>query len=137
MHAARKMEGSEGSRDSIPGRSDSRTDVQSGKMPCDGGREMRIPLPREHGTWAMLYAPVVCAVFAVRHVSIPFFFFLISLTAAFFARDPIESFLRIRKTQNSDTGRLRFFRKWIAIYSALAILPAGILIFLYHLWFFA
>lgn len=95
---------------------------------------MRVPVPREHGTWAMLYAPILCAVVSVGRLDLRFAMFLLSTTAAFFLREPLETWIRLRSLKSTDTQRLSTLRTWIVVYLVLAFLPAAFLMFAFHLW---
>lgn len=85
---------------------------------------MKIPIPREHGTWAMLYAPILCAIVSVGRVNTPLFLFLFSTTAAFFMREPLEKWVRLSRAGSKDRERIEYSRKWTLVYFALALAPA-------------
>lgn len=95
---------------------------------------MKVPVPREHGTWAMLYAPILCAVVSVGRVDLRFFLFLLSTTAAFFLREPLETWIRLRSLKSTDAQRLSTLRIWIGVYLVLAFSPAAYLTFAFRLW---
>ena len=82
----------------------------------------------------MLYAPILCAVVSVGRLDFRFFLFLLSTTAAFFLRDPLETWIRLRLLNSADSARLSFLRNWSAAYLVLAVLPAAWLILGFDLW---
>ena len=95
---------------------------------------MKVPVPREHGTWAMLYAPLICAIVSVGYVDLRLGLFLLSTTAAFFLREPLETWIRLRTLKSSDESRLAELRNWIAAYLVPACVPAAYLMISFDLW---
>jgi YwiC-like protein len=58
---------------------------------------MKITIPREHGTWAMLYAPIIIAFASAPYINIDVLALLIAITSLFFLREPLEKLIRLRQ----------------------------------------
>jgi len=77
---------------------------------------MNIPIPREHGAWAMLYTPFLVTLFAVGNRDWKAVLVLLILTAVFFAHEP----LMILSRAAAGTERRRHAIQWLMLYSAAA-----------------
>lgn len=95
---------------------------------------MKMPIPREHGTWAMLYAPIICAAVSAWKIDGRLILFLISTTAAFFLREPLEGWIRLQMRGVEDAKRLLPLRNWSILFVAVAWIAAAILIVKWRLW---
>jgi hypothetical protein len=93
---------------------------------------MRIPIPREHGTWAMLYIPMLLAVVLTGVLNLKSFLFFLAVTALFFLRDPLESSARLRILRVHE--RRRYFDLWSSIFALIALIAGTVLIFYYRLF---
>lgn len=96
---------------------------------------MRMPVPREHGTWAMLYAPIICAAVSAWIIDARLILFLISTTAAFFLREPLETWIRFQMRGAGDPKRLLQLRNWSIVFLSVSLVASGILIVVWKLWF--
>ncbi len=80
-----------------------------------------IPLPREHGAWVMLYAPVIIAAFRVGSVPfIPFSLLLFAITGAFLSRHAAELVLR-----GKGSGKTKI---WLFFHLLITFVSAGFLL---------
>jgi YwiC-like protein len=93
---------------------------------------MKMPIPREHGAWAMLYTPFLVAFFAVGEWNWKALTVLLTLTAVFFAHEPMV--LLSRAPAGSE--RRRYAIVWLLIYGITAMLLAFPLLWFSHLWLF-
>jgi hypothetical protein len=98
---------------------------------------MRIPIPKEHGTWAMLYIPMLLALVLTGVLNLKSFLFFLAVTALFFLRDPLESSVRLRILRVHE--RRRYFDLWSLIFALIALIPGTILVLYWGLsellWF--
>ena len=76
----------------------------------------KIPIPREHGAWAMLYTPFVVTLFTVGQWNWKAFLLLLILTAVFFAHEPLMLLSRAA----TGTDRRREAIQWLSIYCTIA-----------------
>jgi len=81
-------------------------------------KALDIPLPREHGAWVMLYAPVIIAAFRIGSVSFtPFLLLLCVITGAFLSRHAAELVLR---GKGDDKTKI-----WLFFYLLITFLSGG------------
>jgi hypothetical protein len=95
----------------------------------------RIPIPREHGAWAMLYVPFVIGVATVDHFvwrAIPF---LLGMTAAFFAHEPLVTALRLDPSRPQNRERRQQLVFWLIVFLAIAAMSILPLVIVDHLWY--
>lgn len=95
----------------------------------------KIPIPREHGAWAMLYVPFAVAVATFAGPlwrAIPF---LIGMTAAFFAHEPLMSVLRLDPSRPQNREKRRHAFVWLFVYSFVAAVSILPLVIMQHLWY--
>ena len=94
--------------------------VRSRSTASTSTRSSRPPVPREHGAWAMLYAPSLACVVGIGVPPMAFAVFLVCLTAVFFGQNAAGPVLRGR-------GGL----VWFVAYAAAAIAAGALLVFGY------
>lgn len=82
--------------------------------------KVRIPVPREHGAWAMLYGPLVVAVATIGRFEWSVLLFLVAVTAVFLAHEPLATVARSSSSRAVNAERLRQSRRWLIIYFAIA-----------------
>jgi hypothetical protein len=95
---------------------------------------LKPPIPGKHGTWAMLYAPMLIAILADREITARAGLLIWSASALFFLHDPLQAAIRMWTMNISDSSRRIYFRFWSGMYAIIALIPAGILLFQYHLF---
>jgi YwiC-like protein len=88
---------------------------------------MKIPIPREHGTWAMLYVPVAIAFASVPHIKIDFLVLILAMTSLFFLHNPLTTTIRLHANGNSSL-MIKNHLSWIIFYSAFALVCGGYLL---------
>lgn len=91
------------------------------------------PLPREHGAWALLYGPFALALVAggVFHAGVVLL--LVSVTSLFLAHEPLSKLARTRH-RNVSREQSESWKKWLAIYAAVFILTASLLLVVFQKW---
>ncbi len=97
-------------------------------------KKLGIPIPGEHGAWAVLYAS-----FAVGWAAsdpafdVKIILLLISVSGLFLSHEPLVKLLRARKHGAPSENRLHWV-KWMGIYLSAALLAGAILLFVYQRW---
>lgn len=81
----------------------------------------------------MLYAPILCAVVSAGAFNTRFVLFLISTTAAFFLREPLETWIRLRMRGVRD-DRVLYNRRWSILFLVVALVSGAVLVFTWKLW---
>jgi YwiC-like protein len=89
-----------------------------------------MPIPREHGAWAILYTPFLVALFTIGRWEWEIVPVLLMLTAVFFAHEP----LMLLSRSQVGSGRRRNAIRWILIYSGIAALASLPLLFFFRLF---
>lgn len=89
---------------------------------------MKVPIPRQHGTWAMLYIPMILALASASGVTPDFYILLICVTALFFLRDPLEALIRSRMKAVHDSKMNPLLKWWSIVFSIIAIGSGGFLV---------
>lgn len=98
------------------------------------GRPTRkIPIPHEHGAWAVLYASFAVGWAASAHLSIVVLWLLVAATGLFLAHEPLIKLLRSRR-HGAPQENLRHWRKWLVVFAAPAIASGLLLVAYYRLW---
>lgn len=95
---------------------------------------MKVPIPREHGAWGMLYVPFIIAAVTVGSLSYKLLLFFIGMTAAFFAHEPLVIYLRLDPKRPENKEKREHARFWFGIYSLIAAASMIPLIVFNHLW---
>jgi len=97
-------------------------------------KKLGIPIPGEHGAWAVLYAS-----FAVGWAAsdpapdMKIFLLLIAVTGLFLSHEPLVKLLRARK-HGAPLENRRHWLKWMGIYLSAALLAGAILLLVYQRW---
>ena len=76
----------------------------------------KIPIPREHGAWAILYTPFLVTLFTIGHWGWKTLLVLLLLTAVFFAHEP----LMVLSRAAAGSDRRKEAIRWLLIYSGIA-----------------
>jgi len=92
-----------------------------------------IPIPGEHGAWAILYGSFLLATFSVLQVNSAWLLILVAMTGLFLAHSPFSKLLRSPERTPVDLKKHWF--RWLAIYLSLCLIPGLGLILFYHFWF--
>jgi len=75
------------------------------------------PMPREHGAWVVLYAPMVIGIALARPFApLAQFFLLLAVTGAFLAREPAVQLMKGRERERSTF--------WLGVYGGILLLGA-------------
>lgn len=93
-----------------------------------------MPIPKEHGAWAVLYAPIAVTLVAVGGADVRALLFLIAVTALFLAHEPFTRLARLRSARSQDTGKLQYWTRWLVLYLLTAAGAALPLLLHYQLW---
>lgn len=90
-------------------------------------------LPREHGSWALLYGPFLIVVLAFGSFDFRTLILLVSLTALFLTHEPLA---KLARTPSGIVGphRVRHWRRWLLIYGGIGLLSGLWLLIAYQLW---
>jgi hypothetical protein len=83
---------------------------------------MRVPIPKQHGAWGMLYVPYLSAVFCFGTFDANAILALLVLTVGFFIQEPLLAFIRICPIRKSNPNRFFFLLRWIALYSVTGLI---------------
>jgi len=81
---------------------------------------MKIPIPHEHGTWAMIYVPVAIAFASAPLINIDFLVLILAMTSLFFLYNPLATLIRLKTTGHS-TLIINSHLSWIILYSTFAL----------------
>jgi hypothetical protein len=95
---------------------------------------MKPPIPKEHGAWVMLYAPLIVAVLLLGRFELNILLYLIAVTAAFLAHEPIATLARLRPSQPASREKSRLARIWLTIYVAVTASALVLLLVYYERW---
>jgi len=88
---------------------------------------MKIPIPKQHGAWGMLYVPFLTAAssFGIVNAELVLTFFL--LTLAFVLQEPLLGLIRFYPVREKNHQRFRFLLTWAILFAALLLLTVVIL----------
>jgi len=91
-----------------------------------------IPIPREHGAWAILFGSYLTGLAAAGTFSLPLLLFLLAISGVFLAHEPLVKLVRSLK----HGGRRELMQQW-ALWAAVELTTASIagaiLVFQYRL----
>ncbi len=73
------------------------------------------PIPKEHGAWAVLYAPLLSVVLISGRVNLALLFFLVAVTALFLAHEPLARLARAGWPRPSRKERADGWWRWAAV----------------------
>ena len=88
---------------------------------------MKIPIPREHGTWAMIYVPMAIAFASAPLIKFDFLVLILAITSMFFLQNPLATILRLGANGQS-TLMVNNYSSWISFYTASAVVCGGYLL---------
>lgn len=99
-------------------------------------RMMRLkpPLPKEHGSWAMLIIPLLLGLIIAPAWHWRVLVLLVAALAFFLVRHPLALLVKTRKRATADKG---YLWRWVAIYGGVAALSGGWLVVVQGLWWLA
>ncbi len=110
---------------------------------------LNIPLPKEHGSWAMFAVPLMIGFAVAAHWELRSLLLMASTLGLFLVRFPIDMLIKTRRRPAADRARLI---RWAAIYGSIAALGGlwlivadqlyaliglgliGAVLLLYHWW---
>ena len=94
---------------------------------------MKIPFPREHGSWAMFLIPLGIGTVVAAHWDWRILVLYVAATGFFLLRYPLAQMVKTRKRPANRPYLLR----WSAIYGAVTAISGGWLLFSAQLWLLA
>lgn len=91
-------------------------------------------LPKEHGSWALLYGPFVIVILAFGSFGFRTLLLFVSLTALFLTHEPLA---KLSRTSTATVGaeRVRHWQKWFFGYAITGLISGSWLLLRYELWF--
>ncbi len=92
-----------------------------------------MPIPKEHGAWAVLYAPILTAVLVTGHANLQLLWFLVAVTSLFLAHEPLARLARAGWPWSGVGGRAPGWWAWAGLELVLAGSAGAILWLLYGL----
>lgn len=92
-----------------------RKKVSDSAQGVGSGRAERIPIPKEHGAWALLYGPYMLSVLAFPWRPMLWVMLLVAITFLYLAHEPLLRIVRSRG-KNVDTERRNHWRRWLLIF---------------------
>lgn len=92
----------------------------------------KIPIPKEHGASAVLYASFLAGLAAARQFNVPVFLLLVSFSAFYLAHEPISRLIQF-SGRPAAPGRRTWWRRWLVVDLAAGIFTGGLLL-AYGLW---
>lgn len=95
-------------------------------------KKKAIPVPAEHGAWAILYGSVLISVLAAQSVNLRWMLLIFSVTGLFLAHSPFSKLLRSSDRTHPETKR--HWMNWLLIDLALSLIPGLVLVFYFRLW---
>ncbi len=94
---------------------------------------LKIPIPHEHGAWAVLYASFAVGWAASARISPVVLWLLIAATGLFLAHEPLIKLLRSHR-HGARRENLRHWRQWLLVFSLPAVASGLLLLVHYRLW---
>jgi hypothetical protein len=95
---------------------------------------LKPPLPKEHGSWAMLIVPLLLGLVIAPAWHGQALVLLLAALGFFLVRYPLAVLVKTRKRATADKALLW---RWTAIYGGLTVLSGGWLVFVQGLWWLA
>jgi hypothetical protein len=92
---------------------------------------LKPPLPKEHGSWAMLIVPVLVGLTLAPAWHWRVLGLLVAAFSFFLMRYPLATLVKTRKRTYTDKP---YLWRWTAIYGSIAVLSGSWLILAYGLW---
>lgn len=93
---------------------------------------MKPVVTREHGSWAVLFVPVLTGITASRAVDFSIVLFIVSIFFLFMSYTPAEMILQNYYKKMPRTEKLKNARYWFFVYISLSLLAGLPLIVFYH-----
>ena len=94
-----------------------------------------MPIPREHGAWAVLYAPFLIGAASGGRFEVEILIFWVAVTAFFLARHPLSRLARLRVVESIDPDKFNYWMRWFVIYLGTGLAATVPLLFYYQLWY--
>ena len=94
-----------------------------------------MPIPREHGAWAVLYAPLIIGAASVGRFDVEILIFWVAVTAFFLARHPLSKLARLRAVGPIDADKFHYWMHWFVVYLGVGLAATVPLLFYYKLWY--
>jgi hypothetical protein len=94
-----------------------------------------MPIPREHGAWAVLYGPFLIGAGSAGRWDVQILIFWVAVTAFFLARHPLSMLARLRAAGPVDADKLNYWMHWFVIYLVAGLAATAPLLFYYKLWY--
>ncbi len=94
-----------------------------------------MPIPREHGAWAVLYGPFLIGAASVGRFDVEILIFLVAVTAFFLARHPLSKLARLRAVGPIDADKFNYWMHWFVIYLGTGLAATVPLLLYYRLWY--
>lgn len=92
---------------------------------------LTLPLPKEHGSWAMFSVPLIVGFVVAAQWQWRSILLIAAALGLFLVRFPIDTLIKTRKRPTTDRARLI---RWAAVYGSLAALCGGWLIVIDRLY---
>ncbi len=80
---------------------------------------LNLPLPKEHGSWAMFAVPLIIGLIVAAQWQWRSILLITSVLGLFLVRFPIDTLVKTRRRPTADRARLI---RWAAIYGSVAVL---------------
>jgi hypothetical protein len=94
-----------------------------------------IPIPREHGAWAVLYGPFLIGAGSAGRLDAEILIFWVAVTAFFLARHPLSRLARLGAAGPIDADKFSYWMRWFVIYLVAGLAATVPLLFYYKLWY--
>jgi hypothetical protein len=91
-----------------------------------------IPIPREHGAWAILYGSFLTGLAAAGTFNLPLLLHLLAMSGVFLAHEPLVKLVRSLK-HGGRRELMQWWAFWAAVELATASIAGAILVFHYQL----
>ncbi len=91
----------------------------------------RIPLPKEHGSWAMLAVPLMIGLAVAAQWQWRSVLLIVAALGLFLLRFPVDTLIKTRKRPQADR---RWLIQWTVIYGSIAAIGGGWLVLLDRLY---
>ena len=107
-----------------------------GLKPIQQGKQsrLRIPIPREHGAWAMLIGPTLMGVGVAGWAGLPTPLFFLAALSLFISRRPLGLFLKAYQVRPRDAEVLRENLAWAAVFVGAGAASVAVLLLVFTRW---
>lgn len=96
------------------------------------GYKMKPVVTREHGSWAVLFVPVLTGITASRAFNLSVALFIVSIFFLFMSYTPSEMIMQTYYKKMPVTDKLKNARFWFGVYITISLLAGLPLIIFYH-----